>query len=416
MARANVRTLLSLDRFAAVCGLNPIHFNGVFVPDIAPDSACSDPTLQYAWQGNDKVGREDIAQAIAQAEDAIHEWLGYLMRPDWVAQEPHGLARGNTWRWPRLKLDKGYVLTGGVENKTFIANEAVTYNDTDGDGYKETATVSIVTSVTADPQEIALYYPSESGDDAWEIRPIKVAYNAQSSTFTVTFRREQAVVATALESADQHTRSVDGTNDANFLPSVDVYRHWNDPSTQVQFAWSVEASQVPSGVLFSACSCGLPTCSSCMYAKQYGCLSIQDARLGVIVAQPGDWDGTTSTYVNNGYSMCTPPYRADVWYRSGRTQPRLARPLWDMDPMFERAIAYLALSYLDRPMCDCDAVESLVDYWSEDVTQSHSKGDESSSSRQSRAIMDIPLGTTRGAIQAWRMIQRERLGEAVGAV
>ena len=64
MARAETLTKLPLDRWAQLMGINPMHFNGVFHPD-SPPTVCQQPWLQHPWQAADRLGREDIANAIA---------------------------------------------------------------------------------------------------------------------------------------------------------------------------------------------------------------------------------------------------------------------------------------------------------------------------------------------------------------
>src|SRR5688500_4005416 len=91
MAVAKTRTLLPLDTFARIAGINPIHFNQVQIEEVAPDdnseTGCGDTILQYSWQLADKVGREEIAQAIADAESQLADNLGYLLCPDWIVDE-----------------------------------------------------------------------------------------------------------------------------------------------------------------------------------------------------------------------------------------------------------------------------------------------------------------------------------------
>ncbi|MDP2727535.1 MAG: hypothetical protein Q8P59_08310, partial [Dehalococcoidia bacterium] len=70
MGRANTRTMLPLDRWSYHLGMDPRHFNGLET-SLRPARLCHQPTLQYAWQDSDRVGRDDIAQAIAQAESEI---------------------------------------------------------------------------------------------------------------------------------------------------------------------------------------------------------------------------------------------------------------------------------------------------------------------------------------------------------
>ena len=70
MARSSYDTLLSLDRYAKVMGINPAHFNGGANAAIFPvkSNRCQDIIPQYGWQYSDHTGREDIGEAIAVAD------------------------------------------------------------------------------------------------------------------------------------------------------------------------------------------------------------------------------------------------------------------------------------------------------------------------------------------------------------
>jgi hypothetical protein len=213
VARASTRTLLPLDRFAAIVGMNPLHFNNVedqtLAPGekerLAPHNTCDDLMAQYPYQASDCVAREELAQSIADAEAIITQWLGYSPAPRWIADERVMLTRPPNPRmfsysqrdvrsfWQQVKLDKGYVISGGVEAWSLVqAGAAVVYTDTDSDGYKETATILVPTSVTT-ADEISMHYPGKvaAGDYTWEVRPIKVSIAA--GTATITCRREQLV-------------------------------------------------------------------------------------------------------------------------------------------------------------------------------------------------------------------------------
>ena len=80
MARAETITKLPLDRWAALMGINPTHFNGVYVPSAEP-TVCEQPWLAFAWQAANRVGREEVAEAIASAEADLEGDLRYRLIP-----------------------------------------------------------------------------------------------------------------------------------------------------------------------------------------------------------------------------------------------------------------------------------------------------------------------------------------------
>lgn len=416
MAVSSTRTLLSLDRFFAIVGMNPLHANQVYLPSIQGSGDDSPPTimLQYAYLAANRVGREEVAQAISTAEDMIAQQLGYLPKADWVADELVRAPRpANPVLFPLTSLDlrsywnsfksaRGFFISGGREAKSVIqAAAAIVYTDTDGDGYAETATITAATTVT-DIDEIALYYPAQAGADEWEIRPLRSVVIA-GGIATIVCRREQLVLPNIFSGYDNQD-GVDGADAANFLTTVDVYRHYTDPASPITFMWES---------LGSYCDCGGASCASCGFTTQGGCLFSRDARLGYVAAAPATWDAATAEFTQSAYAVGRGPDRARIWYRSGWCNMRDLRPLSNMDPIMERAIAYYALTFLDYPLYGSYGLEDRTKRWREDLAENVSSPGQSSSYNLTNRVLECPLGTTRGAVYAWQVIRKYGLGEAV---
>lgn len=390
-------------------GVNPLHFNGVFVEGLSPVTTCEQPLMQYDWQTADGVSRESIAIAIADAEERIAQWLGFKPLPTFELDERHAFQRPfspTLQRWSltqpngqseAVKLDYGHVVAGGIERRDTIQNSAsVTYTDEDADGYFETATIVVPTTVT-DPNEIVVCLPGEGGAPEFEVRPITVSIVNGSAT--ITMRREQLVIPALFERLDSN-RAIDGMVDANFLTIVDVLRSWHDPSQQVQFLWENANS---------GCGCGSVACATCYIGAQFGCSVVRDYRLGLISGSPALWDESTSSYTYSSYFVGRSPDKARWWYRAGYRDQTRARPFREMARKYERAISVMAASVLERPFCGCKTVEAASQFWREDfalLTQDHSF-------RVSSKLLDNPLGTTRGAVEAWRIIHAEALGDGL---
>jgi hypothetical protein len=419
MARADTRTLLPLDAWARLMGFHPLHFNGVYL-NVAGSGAesgitCGQQILQQPWQGANAVSREDIATAIADAEDRIAQYTRFKLLPTFVADERQ--------QWPRSVVPELYVtglmnvrgqaaavrtrwahvVAGGVEARTALAlSTPVSYADTDGDGYKETATFSVTTNMT-DANELRVFYPGESGHPEWEIRPVKLV-SANGVTAAFQCRREQLVTPGHFEAFSN--RGVDGADDAQFLASVDVYRVWHDPSQQVQFLWENQPAM---------CNCGSPGCPTCYLAAQFGCTIVRDYRTGMITASPASWDASGLQYIASTLSVGRAPDRVRLWYRAGYRDQALATPFLTMAPNWARAVAYFATALLARPMCACQNVTSQVEHWATDLAATKSSGGGAFESfRISTRDLDNPFGTTRGAMHAWRTFRNEPVGEAVG--
>src|SRR5512147_2748073 len=168
MARSNVKTWLPLDRFFEIIGINPLNANQFASNTLFPNNTCGDVFFQYDWQHSDRVGREQIAMTIQQAEKEIAAEAGFNLMPDWTVQERlaypspavpgmYGNGLNPRWMLKSVELSKGWIISGGVRTKTLIqAGGVVVRTDDDGDGYAETVTVTVPTTIT-DTNEIHLY-------------------------------------------------------------------------------------------------------------------------------------------------------------------------------------------------------------------------------------------------------------------
>src|SRR5574340_1219030 len=132
MARASIQTYLPLDQWAKILGVNPYHFNGIEL-DNSPAQFCNKIWCQYSWQDADRVGREEIAGAISQAEIDIIDMLGFYPLPTYTESEiqrlehPHdvaqlfysSLADQRGMKRP-VQTKWGRVISGGIEAAALI--------------------------------------------------------------------------------------------------------------------------------------------------------------------------------------------------------------------------------------------------------------------------------------------------------
>lgn len=413
MARADTYTWLPLDVWASVIGIDPYHFNGIRTT-LRPDNACNsgeDFWLQEPWMTVNKVSRNDLAESIQEAEQMIANEVGYNLLPDWVIDERHETERtgirelfsgGINTRWMSKsvvtssgKYRHGYYISGGQRAKTLIsAVAAIVRTDADGDGYTETCTVTVASTVT--PEEVRVYYPSQSGADEWEIRPIRVV--ASGGNLVITFKIYQVPLASLLNRLN--ATSIDGDVLGNFETTVDIYRVYNDPQSQVSFLWEPDPLR--------QCGCSLPGCTACAFGTQTGCIHARDTRLGIVAYTPATWDAASSSFSQSDFSICRDPDQIRLWYYSGDRDEKVAQTIGkaatrDMSPFWEKAIANLAAALLQREVCACNNVEIFVDRMREDLA----RGGREVSYQNSPDILGNPFGTTRGAVYAWKRTQTE---------
>lgn len=395
----NCKTWLSLDEWAQIMQINPLHFNGLS-STLIPNNVCGEIFFQNSWQHSDRVGREEICMAIKQAEDEISREAGYNLMPDWTIAErlqyprpsvPEAFGAGGLG--PRglfksVEMPKGYLISGGVRTKSVIqAGAAIARTDRDTDNFLETVTVTVTTTVT-DPSQIRVFYPGTSADDCMEVRPINV--DISGGVATIVFKVWQIVAANQKQRINPSP--LDASLSASYESTVDVYRVYNDPATQLQFIWEGD---------YSGWACG--TCTACQLSTQAGCFHLRDQRLGMIAPAPGAWNSTDQTFDVAEWSVCRDPDQVRVWYYSGYTDFNLERPYAEMSPYWKYAVAYYAAGLLDRPVCGCSNVKEFIDHWRMDAMFNKDKN------LQINVTPDLltnRLGTTMGAIYAYKRIHQ----------
>lgn len=410
MARETTVTKLPLSTWARLVGINPIHFWGVDLdgegstPNL--QSLCGQAWFQYDWQDHDRVSRDAVALAIAQAEADIEAQVGYRLLPSWEEDEWHETAR--PWK-PELVnangLDvRGYsqavvtrwkhVVSGGIRSAELLDTLTIAWSDADGDNYPETGTVTLATSVV-DPAELQVFYPGKLGDERWRIRPVNAVISGGNAT--ITFRREMCVIEDLLEQLP-NAGEMDlpkGESDANFLEEVDVYRVYNDPQRQVTMLWEPG---------MSICNCGDSGCPTCAYSTQTGCLTARgDPRLGLVGYRPATWNADTLDFDPASWVIGRNPDAVRLWYYAGYRDRTLAQPTNEMDGFWAYTVAIYAASLLARDLCDCS---KAVEAWREDLSHISGGGQADRYRIANDDLSACPFGTRRGAVMAWRRIQQ----------
>src|SRR5512139_584186 len=124
MARSDFKTWLSLDDFAQIVGIDPLHFNQISSSTFHKNTVCGDVFFQQSWQHSDRVGRDDIAVAIYQAEQDIAREAGFNLMPDWTLDERlpypqpsvaelYGTGLNTRWQLKSVEALRGYLISGG---------------------------------------------------------------------------------------------------------------------------------------------------------------------------------------------------------------------------------------------------------------------------------------------------------------
>lgn len=407
-------TLLSLSKYAKIMGIVPAHFWQGAAPNIDPQvfplsGSCDSLWHQYAWQDSDKVGRYDIAQAIYDAERDLANALGYWPAPMWIANEEHVYPRPYRREYVGLGTDlRGSVkgITAGYGKIVRDGRRAVlpiatastggsglAYSDEDGDGFYETASVTVVTTET-DVCALKVYFSDKDGEPDWEIREPK---SKVISSGSVVFIFDSWLFIDPdlfeLPPTDMGPDALDLSTTVNFVGSVDVYKEYvNNAIAAVEFLWE------PDGI---PCD---PVLDSCDDLSASGCVRIRDAEVGILAPSPANYSADTDKWTGTTWAGSREPDRVRFWYQAGERAREFMRGI-SCDPLdlqWAQTIAWLATARLERPLCACNQAAALSQRLQTDLTE---RG-ETNQFFTTLEIAGNPFGTRIGEVSAWRKVAR----------
>jgi hypothetical protein len=419
---------VSIEDFRRILGYNPWHFWGITDTDkLAVSSACNDVVRKYAWQAADACGRDDIEEAISTAEFKLAEYLGYDVAPvyhndllPWPKFYDAGMGRivnvDGTWRRIAVRLPRGRIQKVGLQRRTEIDDTvAVTLSDEDGDGIKDTFTLSVATSVT-DAEEIALYFSATERWDGsavgeqWRVKPVRVTISG--GVVTIVGKIWTIVKPELHEGAGWDPLVM---ADSLFPTNLGVYRLWMDPNGTVN-----EESQ---GVLIwetavhgwwcccSSCTPTLTVPASSAYdpaaeGRAVARVGIRDSYLGL--AAPGEalYDAATGIWNEVSFDVCPEPDRVRIRYLAG--YPLVSG---NVDPEYQRMVVRMAAAELTRPVCSCEKANRELYSWQFDLARAKGLGDEQYS--VSLDDLDNPFGTRRGHVSVWKEVNRLATGRGI---
>lgn len=417
MARSDIVTLLSLDRYSRILGINPSHFNSAAGSDVMPATgACSDVWMQYSWQLGDRVARRDLAQAIDNAEYEIAHLLGYYPGPKFIVNEVHEYPRhyrrhvvnsgANIRGFEKSIVTKfGRVIdTGQRALGTKIDVVPVFSSEQTPAGYDETVTVTAAHGGVTDTREWKVFVADKDGAEEWEIRDPRTV-NIVGANVVFTFWAWQFINPDLWEALTETSEGIATLNlaDAIYLADCDVYRVFLDHTlTSAQFYWE------PENWLISAISCqncGGTGCVTCQLTTQDGCAHIRDVDAGIVVPNASTYDSDEEQWVTASWTDCRTPDQVKLWYQAGELDQAYLdeRSVEPLSLFWAETIAWLATARLERNFCACANLTALTNSLRQDVTRTDPNGpsffiDESE--------LKNPLGVRKGEIMAWRRISK----------
>ena len=387
MAKASTPTLLSLDHYAEILGLDPRHFNQMTCAAFPLVSHCESIWYQYDWMDKGKASREGLARAIAQAERLILNEIEFSPAPQWFEAEKHIYPRQDrvltnygTIFFPSQNQDRrktvttrySYFIEGGRKRIDAIGGlRPVVYFDLNGDGFNETARVVVpyVNANTLLTKERIGVFPTTNTDEVERIRGLKIGLTStqiviegQSAQFVRPILWEDGAV-------------ISGDDATVFLDEVRVYDiHTSEEGEDyapVVFEW--------------------PRSTTINFATAFGVLRARDPNLGIVTPVPAIWDSATLEWQAAYFNITDEAYYANLYYRAGFPVDYKG---W-MSAPFDRAVAALATALLTEPICGCGGAEKLAEEWQ---------------SRPGRPVafeqLTAPFGPKNGAWEAWLVVSQ----------
>lgn len=389
MARASTETLLPLDSWAELLGLNPWYFNQI-KPGLPKQSQaqCEHVWYQYHWH-KDFLSREEVAQVIAKAEAALADELGYWPAPRPFADEirlypyrdgssgVYGAPRGSRGVRPRsVQVKWGYVQAVGVRTYALLGTANVVRSDKDGDGVEETFTVTFPQTTVYAASELALYFAAADRNndtiaETWRVRPVGVAVDA--GTGVATFSGSSVLLVPPDSTTKIDAVELNAGAAGTYVTSLDVYRVYVDATSPNQ---GIAIWEAPAGLV----------------ETQALVLSPRNAEVGQLAV---DWE------------LCTAPSyapdRVQVNYVAGYPleNGQMARIMADL-------VAHLAAAWLPTDACGCERADRILHWW-----RAYPNEGKDGRPLTQKEVDDSAFGAQRGALYAW---SRLRMLRQVGSV
>jgi len=358
-------------------GIDPYHFGGAAGSNVHPIvSTCGDIYPQYSWQvPDDLVSREEIAMAIFNAEQDLKRTLGYSPALAWETGEPYYYGGNRQYAMPPYKLRFGHLRSGGRRAVTRIGTYPLTWLDTNGDGFNETAAFTMAIATCSDdgvpiPQrELKVYFEGKGGAQEWEIRSPRASVN--NGGFITTYLDAYLLfdpILTHAPTSNAGFNAIDLENPASYVTRVDVYREWADTST------AIETNQ-----------------PGCEWDVTTGCMKIGNRELGMVMPSMSDGGACFTSYE---------PMDVRNWYWAGDVSDEYERNETN-DPLSEywaQTITWMATARLEKNVCSCSNVREVADGLRRNVAASSSNGGNAYNAIETIAN---PFGTRVGEVRAW---------------
>ena len=404
----DTQTLLSLDEYAQIMGLNPLNFNSAATPDqntFGFESDVQPLWFKYEWQAGKQMSHSKLAELIAGAERDIANYLGVYPAPHWEYQELHlypgSVLVGDTIlyadvnnyyktvqaNWGRIQGagQRGTNLEA-TPTEPVVAGIGIAFSDERTSGFNDTATITAETDVT-DPSEIKLYFEGHDADPAWEIRPFR-SISISSGVVTIVVDSWLMFSPDLWEKAPAgEPITINAGTVGNYVDTVDVYRDYID-TTQFSCRFIWEAQKSPLGVTL-----------------QTGRLQVMDGHLGTFGPVPATFDEDTEVWSTTPFSICgRKPDQVQLWYKAGMLSQEFRQgfDIYPMNRVMKENIAWLATARMDITFRANTNITDFVNRLRRNALESI---DGDSSFFLPEELSTAPFGTRIGELRVWKRLK-----------
>ena len=397
--------MIALETFRRVMRLHPWHFWGMASAAVPVTSSCGDVLAEDAWQMHDRLGRKDIAMALAEAENLIRTFAGFWPSKHWVTERVQFSDSAHdagspfldpSGRFRPVVLNEKHIIACGLRQQTAIGTATVILTDTNGDGLPDTftATTAATTTVT-DMDEISVTGPDAvAGSTFDDARITPVAISLDGSNHVVVSGPAWLLADRSQQENIPDYAGLDPleVGDAALFTTIKVWRDYTktDGTTTDNSQSVLRVENVP-GSWAGTDPAGVIT--------KPGRAGIRSKRNGVVTPAEAIYDAVSGAWTFTPTLAYTyTPTSVDVRVCAGLTNGQ-----------GDEAVCRLAAAILTSRVCACDTAEQEVARWQTDLAETG--GNEGFA--VSPEDLGNPFGTRRGHVAAWKWVMSNRVASAM---
>lgn len=220
MAWSNIDVYNLMERWKTRVNVNPYSFQQI-----------NDGFMNYSpavWVQDE---RNELALTLSIEIQKFNKWVGYNPFPIYGVETIW--LNGLDWENVLLVLsDSVYLQKFGTLGQELLGTESISYNG-------DVATITITTDELDDDEQLAIYPPDYTAQLNYRIHDVKHSYSG--GVYTITGHKsnfvdpdKQLEIDSFVNGDYKNRNELDESDADNFLTDVDIYRHYNDTTTQAE--------------------------------------------------------------------------------------------------------------------------------------------------------------------------------------